>query len=74
MTDSDTDQKESGFLVRNQGAQKLSSLSSSDRHTHNFKNKFLAGASIGGVDLGYAQTFIDQSRVYSSGNAYWTMD
>ncbi|SHG16382.1 hypothetical protein [Ornithinibacillus halophilus] len=74
VTSSDADQDHSGLFVRNKGYSKLSSLSSSTRHTYNFKNEFLAGAVVGGVTLGFSDMFVDQGRAYQSGNAYWTYD
>lgn len=74
ITASDTDQSSSGLFIHNLGAQKITSLSSTTKHTYNFKNEFLAGAVIGGQTLGFSDIIIDQGRAYSSGNAYWDYD
>ncbi|MBS4538606.1 hypothetical protein GOQ27_09030 [Clostridium sp. D2Q-11] len=71
---SDTDQQRSGLFVINRGITKLGSQSTSTKWVFNCKNEFLAGAELGGVTLGWAQTIIDQARVYVSGNGYWSFD
>ncbi|MCC5804120.1 hypothetical protein [Rossellomorea vietnamensis] len=74
VTSSDPDQTRSGLFIVNKGASKVTSMSDSSRHTYNFKNEFLAGAVLGGVTLGWSDTFLDQTRAYKSGNAYWSYD
>lgn len=71
ITSSDTDQTHSGLFVRNKGASKVKSLSSTTTHVYNMKNEFLAGAQLGGVTLGYSEIFIDQGSVKRTGKASW---
>ena len=74
ITASDTEQTHSGLFVRNKGVSKVTSLSSTTKHTYNFKNEFLAGAVLGGVTLGFSQLIVDQGSVTQSGKASWKYD
>lgn len=68
------DQTRSGLFIVNLGAKKITSLSTSTKIVYNFKNEFLAGAEIGGVTLGWADTIIDQVKAYRSGSRSWRFD
>lgn len=68
---SDVDQRRSGLYIKNKGVKKLKSQSTKTRHVYNYKNEFLAGAVIGGVTLGWADTIVDQVRAYRTGKAKW---
>ncbi|MDQ0175965.1 hypothetical protein [Bacillus chungangensis] len=74
VTASDGYQDQSGFFVRNKGASKVTSLSSSTQHAWNYKNEFLAGAQIGGVTLGFTRTITDRIIGYSTGDADFEWD
>lgn len=71
-TSMDAWQTHSGFFVSNEGYTKLNKSDSTWLYVQ-FKNRFLAGAVIGGQSIGYDQTKIDQICAYTNGYNTWAL-
>jgi hypothetical protein len=74
ITKYDTRQSSTGFFVSGEGIKKVSILSSDTSFVFDCKTKFLAGAIISGITIGYSKMFTDRCTVTRNGKAKWKKD
>jgi len=69
ITAVDKYQTVSGLCTQKGGITKMASLSTDKKHAYNCTTIFLVGAKVGGVTLGYKQTWIDRIHISNIGTS-----